>query len=548
MTDFKALGLAEPLLRAVTKEGYDTPTPIQAEVIPAVLAGNDILGTAQTGTGKTAAFVLPILHKILEAKKIPSGKCCHALILAPTRELAAQIADSVRTYGKFTKMSVATVVGGARPGPQVNAMKRGVDVLVATPGRLLDHVNTGAIRLEKTHTVVLDEADQMMDLGFMPAVRKVLEKIHGARQTLLLSATMPKPIRGLANEILRHPAEISVAPVAKPIELIEQHLSLVSHDEKRDRLIEILSGEGVDRAIVFTRTKRGADRVTRWLEDSGLRANAIHGDKSQGQRERALADFKKGRVNILVATDIAARGIDIDDVSHVVNYELPNMPESYVHRIGRTARAGRSGVAISLCCPDETSYARDIEVLTGVKLLPEGTKILPPPKQNQRGGGQKPQGQRSAGPRKQEGRPQGARPQGARSEVRRSEGFRSEGTRQEGQRSEGYRPEGKRQEGFRSEGKRPEGKRPEGKRPEGQRSEGAPSQGRSPRQQQARPNTARPEGANSNQQRAQQERPQQARAHQERDQKGQPKRAHQRPKTQQRRRSNNEGGQQRRAS
>jgi len=387
LTEFSTLGLAEPILRAVAKQGYTTATPIQAEVIPAMMAGRDILGIAQTGTGKTAAFVLPILEKILADRKHPIGKTCHALILAPTRELAAQIAESVRTYGAFAKISVATVVGGVRPGPQVAAMKRGVDVLVATPGRLLDHCNTGAIRLDRAHTVVLDEADQMMDLGFLPPVRKILAQIGGDRQTLLLSATMPKQIRSLASDILSDPAEISVAPVSRPIDKIEQRLIMVPQLDKRAKLVEMLSNGDVDRAIVFARTKRGADRVCQHLDRAGLPAAAIHGDKSQGQRERALADFKKGRVRFLVATDIAARGIDIDDVSHVVNYELPNLPEAYVHRIGRTARAGRSGVAISLCDQDETSYARDIEKLTGASLLPQGVKVTAPPKPSQRGGG-----------------------------------------------------------------------------------------------------------------------------------------------------------------
>ncbi|MCR9256912.1 MAG: DEAD/DEAH box helicase [Alphaproteobacteria bacterium] len=384
MTKFTDLGLSEAILRAVSKQGYDTPTPIQAKVIPAMLDGRDILGIAQTGTGKTASFVLPILEKIIAAKKQAVGKTCHALILAPTRELAAQIADSVRTYGAFAKISVATVVGGARPGPQVMAMKRGVDVLVATPGRLIDHCDTGVIRLDRTHTVVLDEADQMMDLGFLPPVRKILSKIPGDRQTLLLSATMPKQIKALASDILSDPAEISVSPVSRPIDQIDQRLHMVGQLEKRDMLIEILAADDVDRAIVFTRTKRGADRVCQYLDRAGISAAAIHGDKSQGQRERALAAFKKSRVKVLVATDIAARGIDIDDVSHVVNYELPNVPEAYVHRIGRTARAGRSGVAISLCDQGETSYARDIERLTGTRLLPDGVKITPPPKPGQR--------------------------------------------------------------------------------------------------------------------------------------------------------------------
>ncbi|MBT5667623.1 MAG: DEAD/DEAH box helicase [Rhodospirillaceae bacterium] len=372
MIQFNELGLAELILRAVSDEGYTTPTPIQAKVIPDMMNGRDILGTAQTGTGKTAAFVLPILERIAEriagSHPRPAPKHSHALIVAPTRELTAQIADSIRTYGRHVRPSVAVIVGGLKPGPQIKAMARGVDIIVATPGRLLDHMSTGAIRLDQCSIIVLDEADQMMDLGFLPAIRKIMAKLPRERQVALLSATMPKQIRALANDFLKAPSEIAVAAVAKPIEKINQKVVMVDRAAKQRMLTELLTDRDVERAIVFTRTKRGADKVCRSLENAGLSAAAIHGNKSQPQRQKTLDGFKAGRVKILVATDIAARGIDVDGVSHVVNFEMPNVPEAYVHRIGRTARAGKSGIAISLCDNSESGMLRDIERLIGAKL------------------------------------------------------------------------------------------------------------------------------------------------------------------------------------
>jgi ATP-dependent RNA helicase RhlE len=362
---FNELGLTSSIQKALTAEGYTDPTPIQSKVIPVMMAGNDIVGIAQTGTGKTAAFVLPLLNRIAERKERPDAKHCSALILAPTRELASQIAESVRTYGRFMQVSVTVVVGGVKPFSQIKALGKGVDIVVATPGRLLDHMNTGVVHLKHTHTVVLDEADQMMDLGFMPAIRKILAKLPKERQTALLSATMPKQIRSLANDFLKSPTEISVAPTSRPIERITQKVIHLDRNHKRSTLTNLLKSKDVERAIVFTRTKRGADKVSDHLEKAGLNSAAIHGNKSQSQRERVLDAFKRGRVNILVATDIAARGIDIDDVSHVINFELPNVPEAYVHRIGRTARAGKSGIAISLCEHAERGLLRDIERLTG---------------------------------------------------------------------------------------------------------------------------------------------------------------------------------------
>ena len=371
MKNFDEAGLAEPILRAVKEEGYEAPTPIQREVIPHMKAGKDVLGIAQTGTGKTAAFVLPLLNRLAEDRKKPAPHTCRALILAPTRELASQIADSVRTYGKYIGPSVAVIFGGVKPGPQLRALSRGLDIVIATPGRLEDHMSTGGIKLGSTTTVVLDEADQMLDLGFAPAIRRILGKLPKERQTVLLSATMPTQIRKLAREFQSNPQEISVAPVSRPIEKIEQSVRYLNASSKRAVLQEILSENDIERAIVFTRTKRGADRVSGHLDKAGLSSAAIHGNKSQRQREKSLAGFKTGSIKILVATDIAARGIDIDGVSHVVNYELPNMPESYVHRIGRTARAGKSGIAISLCDATEQPYLRDIERLIGRK-IPSG--------------------------------------------------------------------------------------------------------------------------------------------------------------------------------
>ncbi len=362
---FNELGLAEPLLRAITDEGYSQPTPIQAQVIPLMLDDNDIVGIAQTGTGKTASFVLPLLNRIFAERKRPASKTCSAVILAPTRELASQIADSIRTYGRHMRVSVAVILGGVKPGGQIRTMARGVDIVVATPGRLLDLVQTGAVRLDATETVVLDEADQMLDLGFMPTIRKILAKLPEERQTVLLSATMPKQIRALAEDFLSAPAEVSVAPQSRPIERITQSVMHVERAQKRDALVGLLRTENVERAIVFTRTKRGADKVCEFLQKAGINSGAIHGNKSQPQRERTLAAFRAAKMNILVATDIAARGIDIDGVSHVINFELPNVPEAYVHRIGRTARAGKSGIAISLCEHAERGLLRDIERLIG---------------------------------------------------------------------------------------------------------------------------------------------------------------------------------------
>jgi ATP-dependent RNA helicase RhlE len=364
VTRFSDLGLAEVLLRAIEHAGYTTPTPIQTNAIPPLLEGRDLLGIAQTGTGKTAAFALPILDRLLRARMRPQPRSARALVLAPTRELAAQITKSFRTYGRFARMSVATVVGGVSLAPQVKTLSHGVDILVATPGRLIDHLNCRNLRLDGTEIVVLDEADHMLDLGFILPIRQILSHLPAARQNLFFSATMPKEIATLAAEMLCEPVEIKVAPVATTAERIAQEVYLVEDNAKRDLLVEFLAKPAFRRTIVFTRTKRGADRVAGHLETSGIGAVAIHGNKSQNQRQSALDSLRLGRVRVLVATDIAARGIDIDNVTHVVNFELPEVPEVYVHRIGRTARAGAEGAAVSLCDESERGLLRAIEKLT----------------------------------------------------------------------------------------------------------------------------------------------------------------------------------------
>ncbi len=401
LTEFSELGLAEPILRAVIGEGYTNPTPIQAQVIPAVLEGNDVLGIAQTGTGKTAAFVLPALHMLATTRAKALPRQGQVLILAPTRELAGQIAEAVKTYGKLLRPSIALIVGGVKYGPQIKAMLRGADIVVATPGRLIDHLEGGAFQLGGTKMIILDEADQMLDLGFLPSIRRIMQALPPERQTVLLSATMAKQIRLLAKDFMKTPKEIAVAVAARPVDSIDQKVLLVEAGEKRNKLVELLSGETVTRSIVFTRTKRGADKVNAHLQASGFSTAAIHGDKTQGQRDKALAAFREDKIKILVATDIAARGIDVDGISHVINYELPNVPEAYVHRIGRTARAGATGSAITLCENAERGLLRDIERLIGRSLLEGEDALLPPPSRNKgRPGGGRPGGNRNfRGPR-----------------------------------------------------------------------------------------------------------------------------------------------------
>jgi len=365
---FSDLGVAEPLCRALKAENYEKPTPIQARAIPQLLAGRDLLGIAQTGTGKTAAFALPILQRLAARQVAPKPRQPLALILTPTRELAAQIGESFRAYGRHLGLRQTVIFGGVGQQPQVDALARGVHILIATPGRLLDLMNQRHVRLDAIEIFVLDEADRMLDMGFVRDVRRVVTVLPKARQSLFFSATMPEDIGRLAGEILRDPARVEVTPAATTVELIDQRVYHVDADKKRSLLAEVLKDGALSRVIVFTRTKHGANRVTQQLEKSGVVAEAIHGNKSQTARQRALQNFRAGRARVLVATDIAARGIDIDGVTHVINYELPNVAESYVHRIGRTARAGASGVALAFCAGDERAYLRDIEKLIGRRL------------------------------------------------------------------------------------------------------------------------------------------------------------------------------------
>ena len=363
MTSFQDFGLAEPIERALAEEKYATPTPIQAQTIPIALSRRDVIGIAQTGTGKTAAFALPILHHISAHTRQTRRKCCRVLVLSPTRELSGQILDSFRAYGRHLRISAALVIGGVPMGGQVRALLEGVDILVATPGRLLDLVRSNALRLSEVEFLVLDEADRMLDMGFIHDIRKIVAKLPVDRQTLLFSATMPHAIVELAGAMLRDPAKVAVTPEGSTVAGVEQRILRIDRAAKPAMLADLLRRESIDRALVFTRTKHGADRVVRSLGKAGIVAQAIHGNKSQNQRDRALAGFRNGEVRTLVATDIAARGIDVDGISHVVNFDLPNVPETYLHRIGRTARAGAKGVAISLCDPDERAFLRDIEKL-----------------------------------------------------------------------------------------------------------------------------------------------------------------------------------------
>lgn len=365
MTTFADLQLAEPLLRALNEEGYTTPTPIQAGAIPHLLAGRDLLGLAQTGTGKTAAFALPILHRLLTHHRRATPKGARVLVLAPTRELASQIDESFKAYARHMRLSHAVIFGGVGQGRQVEAMRRGVDVLVAAPGRLLDLMGQGHVDLSGLEVLVLDEADRMLDMGFVRDIRRIVAELPRDRQTLLFSATMPRSISELAHGLLRDPATVQVTPPSSTVDRIRQAVMFVDTDKKRDALQMLVDSPKVERAVVFTLMKHEANKVAAFLNDHGVVAEAIHGNKSQGARERAMSGFRSGAVKVLVATDIAARGIDVDDVTHVFNYDLPNVPESYVHRIGRTARAGREGWAVSLCDAEQRAWLRDIEKAIG---------------------------------------------------------------------------------------------------------------------------------------------------------------------------------------
>ena len=365
---FQDLKLSDALLRAVRAEGYEEPTPIQVQAIPLLLEGRDLIGCAQTGTGKTAAFALPILQRLAATNHNRKRGNIRVLVLSPTRELAAQIGDSFAAYGRYTNLKHTVIFGGVGQNPQVQAVRRGVDILVATPGRLLDLMNQRVVHLNSIEVFVLDEADRMLDMGFIHDVRRVIKKLPANRQTLLFSATMPQDIQDLADQILTDPVKVEVTPQATTVEKIDQSVFLVEKKDKRALLEHVLSDEDVRRVLVFTRTKHGADKLVKHLDRARIQAQAIHGNKSQTARQRALANFKAGRTRVLVATDIAARGLDVDDVTHIINFDLPNEPETYVHRIGRTARAGASGIAYSFCDVEERKYLRDIEKLIRLRV------------------------------------------------------------------------------------------------------------------------------------------------------------------------------------
>jgi len=422
-TTFDQLGLSQPVLQALDLKGYSTPTPIQEQSIPAVLEGRDLLGIAQTGTGKTAAFMLPSIDNLRKADNRIPFKSCRMLVLAPTRELAGQIAEAARDYGALAGLRVHSIVGGTSVGKDRNKLHKGTDILVATPGRLLDLIDQKAFNLNGLEILVLDEADQMLDLGFIHALRKIRELAPAERQTLFFSATMPKQIKELVSGYCHNPVQVSVTPAASTAERISQYLLMVQQDEKQTLLSMVLSGRydvpgKIERVLIFTRTKHGADRVVKKLAQDGISANAIHGNKSQPQRQRALDEFRSAKVPVLVATDVAARGIDIPGVSHVINYELPNVPEQYVHRIGRTARAGADGIAIAFCAEDERSYLKDIRKQTDAEFerlpLPENFRAVvegvgptkPAPKQQRQRVNPKPRG-RSAGGNRHKGSAQG---------------------------------------------------------------------------------------------------------------------------------------------
>ena len=459
---FELLGLQPELLRAVAEKGYTTPSPIQSQAIPVVLAGGDLIAGAQTGTGKTAAFVLPMLQRLVQAPH--TGRNPRALVLTPTRELAAQVAESARDYGKYVRLRTAVVFGGVSINPQIDAMRAGCDLLIATPGRLLDLAEQRAVDLREVQCFVLDEADRMLDMGFIHAIRRVLKMLPPQRQNLMFSATYSEEIRELANRFVRNPKVVEVAARNATAEKVEQTAYRVPKDHKRHLLAHLIDSGNWQQVLVFTRTKHGANRLAQQLEGAGIRSAAIHGNKSQGARVRALSDFKENRVTALVATEVAARGLDIKELPHVVNYELPNVPEDYVHRIGRTARAGSTGSAVSLVAPDEAPLLRDIERLLRrsipVAALPE-FKITASPAGTADGGRHGDEGRRGGNngrPRSGgEGRRYGGGG-GRGGEVRRDRPAHAQGNRDgqrpaaggsrsdQGQRpSQGQRPDGRRQ-------------------------------------------------------------------------------------------------------
>jgi ATP-dependent RNA helicase RhlE len=410
--NFESLGLIEPLLKALHQEGYEKPTPIQQQAIPIVLKGTDLLGCAQTGTGKTAAFALPVIQQLHNRGIEQKGKRpIRSLILTPTRELAIQIEESFKAYGRNTALKYLVIFGGVGQFPQTQALRSGTDVLIATPGRLLDLMNQGFIDLRNLEIFILDEADRMLDMGFIHDVKKVIAKLPQKRQSLFFSATMPPEIQKLSATILTNPMKVEVTPPATTAEKINQSIYYLDKADKKTMLLHVLSDHTIERALVFTRTKHGANKVVKDLQSKGITAEAIHGNKSQNARQLALKNFKNKATRVLVATDIAARGIDVDDLTHVINYEIPNVPETYVHRIGRTGRAGASGIAISFCEAEEVSYIKDIQKLTGV-IIPQGedrgqlpkpsfdiTRGIAPPPANGGRGQRQGQAQRHGAPR-----------------------------------------------------------------------------------------------------------------------------------------------------
>lgn len=365
---FEDLHIIEPILKALKEEGYEQPTPIQEKSIPLLQRGNDILASAQTGTGKTAAFSIPILQHLFEDRPKGNNRKIHALILTPTRELALQIGESFTTYGKYTGIKNTVIFGGVNQRPQEDALRKGPEVLIATPGRLIDLMNQGIVHLRDIRYFVLDEADRMLDMGFIHDIRKIIGELPAKRQSLFFSATLPNNIVNLSKTILTNPKKVEVNPVSSTAETIQQYLYYTNKDHKKDLLFHILQNTEMDQVLIFSRTKHGADRIARNLDKKKIKAAAIHGNKSQNQRQKALNLFKEKQIRVLVATDIAARGIDIDKLQHVINYDIPNEPETYVHRIGRSGRAGENGVAISLCEPEENAYMRDIEKLINLKV------------------------------------------------------------------------------------------------------------------------------------------------------------------------------------
>lgn len=368
MTKFADLDLRAPILRAVEESGYETMTPIQSKAIPKVLDGKDLIAVAQTGTGKTAAFSLPIIQLLVNGEGKRKPKTARSLILAPTRELALQIEENIRGYAKYLHYKIALVFGGVSQKPQVKSLSQGTDILIATPGRLLDLMNQGHVRLNEVEYFVLDEADRMLDMGFIRDIKKIVATLPNKRQTLFFSATMPKTVEGLANSILTNPHRVDIAPAATTADKVDQYVLFVPKNLKNKLLAHILKDETIDRAIIFTRTKHGANRVSKKLDQLGITSAAIHGNKSQNARQAALNQFRDGEIRTLVATDVAARGIDVDGISHVINFDLPNEEESYVHRIGRTARAGKTGISLSFCDHEERAYLKGIERLIRQKI------------------------------------------------------------------------------------------------------------------------------------------------------------------------------------